>query len=275
MYGEMLIWRSQPGGVLDYYSLIWITLQRAATAREAIQVIDNLTNTYSQAALGIYLLIPLVYRYGYASTGESFSISDPEEVWILELIGKGKIEKGTVWVARLVPDGHVCGHANQARIQTWPRNTSVAMWASDIVDFAIKAKLYPSTADPVAFSFSDIFDPVSPAGARLCELRVWNFFRQVIDNGSAFAQQYLDYVQGHNLANRMPLTVPVAKSVTLNETMWYMRAHYGGTSAPESALMFSFSKERGLIRPRISEQELSMRSFVRDRQSTRLLRRPT
>jgi len=167
----------------------------------------------------------------YASTGESFSISDPNEVWIMEMMSKGPGHRGSVWVARRVPAGYVCGHANQARIQTWPRDdaSNGTLWAPDVVEFAVAQGLYPATAPSAAFSFSDVFDPVTPAGARLCELRVWNFFRQVIASGEEFAAQYLDYVQGRNLSNRMPLWVEAGRPVAVNDTMWYMRAHYTGT----------------------------------------------
>merc|ERR1711935_570591 len=173
-----------PGSRIDYYSLMWITLQRCRTARQAIEMMDTLTQ-----------------RYGYASTGESFSIADTDEVWVLEMIGKGPKHLGTVWVARKVPDGAVCGHANQARIRTWPRDHT-ALWASDTVDFAKRQGLYPMQGDEEEFSFSDTFDPVTPAGARLCELRVWQFFRSVLPSSDQFGEDYLDYVQGRNLSNR-------------------------------------------------------------------------
>ena len=108
-----------PDAIIDYGSLIYITLQRAKNAREAIKVMSE-----------------LVSEYGYASSGESFSIADPNEAWIFEIIGKGKGNKGAVWVARLIPDGYVCGHANQARIQTFPlatgKKTSNAITSKDL-----------------------------------------------------------------------------------------------------------------------------------------------
>ena len=134
-YGGRKELESQPGAIIDYGSLIYITLQRAKNAREAIVVMTD-----------------LVERYGYASSGESFSISDPDEVWILEMIGKGEGEKGAVWVARMVPDGYVCAHANQARITTFPLEgkTSISsdqmkkiydkeittVYAKDVISFA-------------------------------------------------------------------------------------------------------------------------------------------
>ena len=106
-------------GGIDYGSLIYITLQRARTAREAISVIDELTQ-----------------RYGYPSEGESFSIADPNEAWIMEIVGKGE-EKGTVWVARRIPDGYICAHANQSRIHTFPLNDpDNCIYSKDVISFA-------------------------------------------------------------------------------------------------------------------------------------------
>ena len=104
-FGGLSILQEQDGAIIDYGSLIWITLQRSRTAREAIQTISDLMS-----------------KYGYASEGESFSIADQNEAWIMEIIGKGNYEKGAVWVARKVPEGYICAHANQARIQTFPLN---------------------------------------------------------------------------------------------------------------------------------------------------------
>lgn len=203
------------GSKIDYYSLMWITLQRCRTAREAITTMDHLTQTY-----------------GYASTGESFSIADTSEVWIMEMIGKGPKQLGTVWVARQVPEGFVSGHANQARIRTWPREKDSNMWSKDVVQFARAQGLYSSHSTDDAFSFSDTFDPVTPAGARLCELRVWNFFRTVLPlpDRHKFASDFLDYVQGRNLTNRMPLWVQAGSDrVPVNQTMWATRSHYRDT----------------------------------------------
>lgn len=192
---------------MDYGNLIWVTLQRARTAREAIYMFGNLTATY-----------------GYASEGESFSIADPNEVWVLELIGKGPSEKGAVWVAVRIPDGYVSGHANQARIRTFPRNDdNAAIYSHDVVTFARRKGLYNGT--DAEFSFSDVYDPVGFGGARFCEVRVWDFFNRV----TAGMGQYLDYVQGRNLTNRMPLYVRPTKQLSLNDTMWYHRTHFEGT----------------------------------------------
>jgi dipeptidase len=197
-------------GCIDYGQLIWVTLQRAKTAREAIATLDTLMQTY-----------------GYASSGESFSIADPTEVWMMEIIGKGKYAKGTVWVAVRIPDGHVAAHANQARIRTFARDEpDSVLYAEDVVDFARSVGLYNgSDAD---FSYSDTYDPVTFEGARFCEARVFTFFQSVADP-AVHMEQYLDYVQGYNLSNRMPLYVKAGHKISVNETMWHMRNHFEGT----------------------------------------------
>ena len=203
---------SQSGAIIDYGSLIWITLQRAKNVQEAITVMDD-----------------LMQKYGYASDGESFSLADPKEVWLMEVMSKGEGELGSVWVAQKIPDGYVSGHANQARIRTFNHNDpSTSRFAHDVVDFARKKGLYPSDKADSEFSFSDTFDPVSFTGARLCECRVWNMFRQVAAEDN-FGDQYLDYVKGENLTHRMPLFIKPRDKISLNDTFWFMRSHYEGT----------------------------------------------
>lgn len=147
-FGGVESLQSQNGAKIDYGSLIWVTLQRSKTAKEAIQTISNLMN-----------------EYGYASEGESFSIADPNETWIMEIIGKGNYEKGAVWVARKVPDGYVTAHANQARIQTFPLNDpDNCLYSPDVISFARKIGLYEGTDEN--FSFSDVYDAVTFNGAR-------------------------------------------------------------------------------------------------------------
>eukprot|EP00658_Telonema_sp_P-2_P081495 TRINITY_DN8368_c0_g2_i1.p1 TRINITY_DN8368_c0_g2~~TRINITY_DN8368_c0_g2_i1.p1 ORF type:complete len:591 (+),score=127.92 TRINITY_DN8368_c0_g2_i1:117-1889(+) len=198
------------GAILDYGSLIWVTLQRAKTAREAIKIMDE-----------------LVQEYGYASDGESFSVADGSEVWLMELIGKGKI-KGAVWVASKVPNGMIGATANQARTRTFvqddPENV---LYAHDVVTFAQSQGLYPTTADPKLFSFSDVYDPVSFTGARLAEARVWVLFTLATKPGTM--DRYLDYAQGRNLTNRMPLFVQTMRPLSVNDTMNMMRTHFEGT----------------------------------------------
>eukprot|EP00604_Paraphysomonas_vestita_P001968 CAMPEP_0174821440 /NCGR_PEP_ID=MMETSP1107-20130205/8101_1 /TAXON_ID=36770 /ORGANISM="Paraphysomonas vestita, Strain GFlagA" /LENGTH=519 /DNA_ID=CAMNT_0016038461 /DNA_START=151 /DNA_END=1710 /DNA_ORIENTATION=+ len=206
-------------GLMDYGSLIWVTLQRARNAREAIQVMDNLVQTY-----------------GYASTGESFSIADQNELWIMELIGKGRHAKGAVWVARRIPEGYVSGHANQARITKFPLNDPEnTIYSSDVISFARDIGLY--TGNDEDFSFSDIYDPVNFDGARFCEARVWSFFSTVM--GKEWSDQYLDYASGTNLKNRMPLWVKPNNKLSLADVMESMRNHYEGTSLDNTGTLFS------------------------------------
>ena len=202
-------------GRMDYGSLIYITLQRAKTAREAIATIVELTNTY-----------------GYASSGESFSIADPNEAWIMELIGKGckldaegkNIRKGIVWVARRIPDGYVSAHANQARITQIPfDDPENCLYAPDVVDFAREMGYFEG--DDADFSFADAYCPADFGTVRGCDARVWAFFRTVADGMEA----YEDYAMGYNLKNRMPLWVKPRTKVSPKVVFYCMRDHYEGT----------------------------------------------
>ena len=180
-----------PEGIIDYGSLIYIALQRAKTAREALDVIVELANTY-----------------GYYSSGESFSIADAEEAWIMELIGKGPGKKGIVWVARRVPDGYICAHANQARITTFPLNDPEnCLYAPDVISLA-REKGYFSGKDE-EFSFADAYAPLDFGAMRACDARVWSFFRTFATD----MDRYYDYAMGLNKENRLPLWVkPVRKN---------------------------------------------------------------
>lgn len=202
---------SQSKAIIDYGSLIYLTLQRASNAREAVHTMDQ-----------------LMQDYGYYSEGESFSIADDKEIWIMEVIGKGENEKGSVWVARKIPDGMVSSHANQARITTFPKNDpDTALYAHDVIDFARDYGLYDDTDDDDNFSFSDTYDPVTFEGARFCEGRVWSFFSSVL--GTEFEHEYLDYVSGHNLTNRMPLFVTPPEKISLSDVFGHMRNHFEET----------------------------------------------
>ena len=206
---------SDSTGRMDYGALIYITLQRAKTAREAIETIAELAN-----------------EYGYYSSGESFSIADTEEAWIMELIGKGiklddkgnNTRKGIVWVARRIPDGYVSGHANQARISQFPLNDPEnCLYAEDVIDFAREMGYYEGSDEE--FSFCDAYAPVDFWGLRACEARVWSFFRTVADD----MDQYTDYAMGHNKQNRMPLWVKPRTKVSPKTLFDAMRDHYEGT----------------------------------------------
>lgn len=196
-----------PNGTMDYGSLIYIALQRAKTAREAIAVIADLAATH-----------------GYASSGESFSIADRDEAWIMELISKGKYGKGIVWVARRIPDGYVSAHANQARITTFPLNDKKnCLYSEDVISFA-RERGYFSGKDE-EFSFADAYAPLDFGAMRGCEARVWSFFRTVADD----MDKYVDYAMGHNPSNRMPLWVKPRTKVAPKVVFDAMRDHYEGT----------------------------------------------
>lgn len=203
-----------PAGIMDYGSLIYITLQRAATAREAIDMIVELANTY-----------------GYPSSGESFSIADKNEAWIMELIGKGSkivngenVNKGIVWVARRIPDGYICAHANQARITQFPLDDPEnCLYAPDVISFAREMGYYEGTDED--FSFCDAYAPLDFSALRACEARVWAFFRTFAPD----MDQYVDYAMGHNPENRMPLWVKPAKKIKPKQVFDAMRDHYEGT----------------------------------------------
>jgi dipeptidase len=204
----------QTGAIIDYGSMIYIALQRAKTAREALKVMTD-----------------LVAEFGYYSEGESLSVMDKNEAWIFEIIGKGDGQKGAVWVARRVPDGFISGHANQARITQFPLNDPEnCIYSSDVISFA-RAKGWFDGKDE-EFSFSDTYAPVSFSGARACEARVWAMFNRVNGNMG----QYLDYAMGDvkkgkwgYAQNRMPLWVKPDKKVSVHDVMELMRDHYEGT----------------------------------------------
>ena len=202
-------------GIMDYGSLIYIALQRAKTAREAIAVIAELAN-----------------KYGYASSGESFSIADKNEAWIMELIGKGSkldekgnnLRKGIVWVARRIPDGYVSGHANQARITTFPLNDKEnCLYSEDVISFAREMGYFNGKDEE--FSFCDAYAPLDFGALRGCEARVWAFFRTVAEG----MDKYTDYAMGHNPKNRMPLWVKPTQKVSPKQLFDAMRDHYEGT----------------------------------------------
>lgn len=193
-------------GIMDYGSLIYVTLQRARTAREAIKVMTD-----------------LVAEYGYCSGGESFSIADPYEVWIMEMIGKGPGNKGAVWVAMRMPDDCVSAHANQARITTIPFEDRVnCMYSEDIVAFA-REKGYFSGKN-TDFSFSDVYNPLDYTGLRACEARVWSFFRQI----NPEMEKYITYIKGET-KERMPLWIKPVDRLSLSNLKDLMRDQYEGT----------------------------------------------
>jgi dipeptidase len=194
-------------GLIDYGSLIYIALQRSKSAREAIQVMTT-----------------LVEKYGFHSGGESFSIADKNEAWILEMVGKGNGGKGALWVACRIPDGYICAHANQARITTFPKKDPAnCLYSKDVISFA-RAKGWFNGKDD-DFSFSDTYCPLDFHGARFCEIRVWSFFKEFNDD----MMQYFDYVKGQDLKKRMPLWIKPNRGVSPKDVMNAMRDHLEGT----------------------------------------------
>lgn len=193
-------------GIIDYGSLIYITLQRARTAREALDVMTG-----------------LIRDYGYASTGESFSIADPTEVWIMELIGKGPGQKGAVWVARRVPDGHISGHANHSRIHTFPLDDPETRYSPDVIDFA-RSKGFFKGKDK-DFNFSRAYAVYDMGALRGCDARVWSYFNKMTEGG---LPQYLPWaMRGEGEA--MPLWVKPSRPVTVDDMKWMMRDHFEDT----------------------------------------------
>jgi dipeptidase len=195
-----------PKGIIDYGSLIYTTLQRAKTAREAIRT-----------------MVDLVNRYGYYSSGESFSIADPQEVWIMDLIGKGPGVKGALWVARRVPDGYVAAHANQPRIHQFPRDDPKnCLYAEDVVSFARKKGWYEGEDED--FSFAAVYAPADCITLRVCEGRVWSFFNRV-----APGKVSVDYAACKPGAKPMPVWVKPARKLGPRDVMDLMRDHFEGT----------------------------------------------
>ncbi len=224
-------------GFIDWGSIMFLGLQRGKTAREAIQV-----------------MVELVEKYGYFSSGQSYSVADANEVWILELIGKGvdiktdrktkktyNANKGAVWVAMRVPDGYISAHANHSRITTFPKEHERAksissknldkiynpevevIYAHDVVSFAKSQGYY--TGDGSDFSFSDAYAPLDFGAARFCELRVWAMFDQV----SSDMKQYWDYATGMSQGPRMPLWIKPDKKLTPRDLMEFKGNYLQGT----------------------------------------------
>jgi len=206
---------------MDYGSLIYITLQRAKTAREAIKIISDFVNTY-----------------GYCSEGESFSIADKNEAWIMEIVGKGmkfdkkgkNINKGAAWVAIKIPDGYISGHANYSRITTFPLNDQEnCIYSKDIIKFAKENGYYNGPDEQ--FSFSEAFDPATFEVLKGCETRVWSFFNILGGGkiGDKDANYYLDYALGTNPSNRMPLYIKPSHLLTVKDVADAMRDHFENT----------------------------------------------
>ena len=212
---------SDPAGIMDYGSLIYVTLQRARTAREAIETIVELANTY-----------------GYPSSGETFSIADTEEAWIMDLVGKGPGNKGIVWVARRIPDGYICAHANQARITTFPLDDPEnCLYAPDVISFAREKGWFDGKDSE--FSFRDAYNSLTFGGARGCDARAWSAFNILCDGSFTYekngrevtrpASEWLEYAMGYDLDGEMPLFVKPSRKITMKDVADVMRDHFEGT----------------------------------------------
>ncbi len=210
-----------PKGIMDYGSLIYITLQRARTAREAIETIVSLAN-----------------EYGYPSEGETFSIADTQEAWIMDLVGKGPKDKGIVWVARRIPDGYICAHANQARITRFPQDDPEnCIFAPDVIRFAREQGWFDG--EDADFSFRDAYNPLDFGGARACDARAWSAFNILCDGMFTYqedgreitrpASDWLPYAMGYDLKGEMPLFVKPSRKVGVKAVADVMRDHFEGT----------------------------------------------
>ncbi len=193
-------------GIIDYGSLIYIGLQRSRTAREAIRIMTD-----------------LVQEYGYYSEGESFTIADPNEIWIMEMIGKGPGIRGAVWVAVRVPDDCISAHANQARIQQFDMNDKEnCLYSPDVISFAREKGYFDGMNKD--FSFARAYAPLDFSARRYCEARVWSYFNMFTDQGEA----YLPYIQGET-DEPMPLFVKPNRKISVQDVQHAMRDHYEGT----------------------------------------------
>lgn len=202
-------------GIIDYGSLIYIALERSTSARNAIEIMTS-----------------LVEKYGYYSEGETFSICDKDEAWIMEMMGKGPCSKGAVWVAIRIPDDCVCAHANQSRITRFNmKDKENVLYAKDVVKFARSKGLYTGKND-ADFSFRDAYAPIDFGGVRYCDTRAWSIFNRLCEGMG----QYIEYAKGNTINStdpaaikEMPLYMKPKQPVKLQDVMACMRDHYEGT----------------------------------------------
>jgi dipeptidase len=196
-----------PKGIVDYGSLMRLALQRAKTAREAISVMTSLVETH-----------------GYYSEGESFSIADPDEAWILEMVGRGPGGKGALWVAVRVPDGYVSAHANMSRIRQFPlKDPKNAIYSKDVITYAREKGWFKGT--DAEFSFADAYYPRGFGGMRFCDSRVWRFFMRVAPGLNLTT----DWVKGVVGAKPLPMWVKPERKLSVSDVMELMRDHFEGT----------------------------------------------
>ena len=215
-------------GLLDYFSLMRLALQRSSTAREAIRC-----------------MVGLVEEYGYNSSGESITVCDPDEAWIMEIIGKGPDRKGAVWVALRIPDDCICAHANLSRIRQFPlekrrsyksissRNIGYinrpeveCVYAYDVISFAREKGFFSGKDDE--FSFRDAYCPIDFENVRYADARVWSFFRHHYN--AEEMDKYLPYINGDfSSCDHLPLWIKPDKPLSLQDLQADMRDHFEGT----------------------------------------------
>ncbi len=197
-----------PDGLLHYWQLMKLALERGATAREAIEVMTS-----------------LVAEHGYQSTAESFSIADPNEVWLMEMIGAGPGGEGAVWVARRIPDGFIAAYANAPRIREFPLDDpDICLWSDHVVSFAIERGYYdPASGQP--FSFADAYDAPTPQSRRYTSTRVWSIFRRAAPS----LELSPDFHRGMPEAEPYPLWIRPDEKLSVSNVMALMRDHYEGT----------------------------------------------
>ena len=196
-------------GILDYGSLIYVTLQRAKTAREAISVMTS-----------------LVEKYGYCSSGETFSICDPNEAWIMEMMGTGPGSKGVVWVAMRIPDNAICAHANQSRIGKFDmRDKKNVVYSKNVISYARKMGWF--TGRDADFSWKNTYASPDFSGRRFCDARVWSFFNHYQKG----FDRYLPWALGKDPnAEDMPLWIVPDRKLSVHDVQMGMRDHYEGTA---------------------------------------------
>ena len=196
-------------GILDYGSLIYVTLQRAKTAREAIAVMTS-----------------LVEKYGYCSEGETFSICDPNEAWIMEMMGTGSGSKGVVWVAMRIPDNAICAHANQSRIGKFDmKDKKNVLYSKNVISYARKMGWF--TGKDVDFSWKNTYARPDFSGRRFCDARVWSFFNHYQKG----FDRYLPWALGKDPnAEDMPLWIIPDRKLSVHDVEMGMRDHYEGTA---------------------------------------------
>lgn len=245
-----------PEGILGYDNVIQLALQRCSTARDAIRVMGQLMD-----------------EYGYCDEGETFTVCDKEEAWIMELIGKGQGRKGAVWVAMKIPDGQICAHANISRIRQFPQVSKAkknslyqeidgeCMYSSDVISFAREMGYFNGKDED--FSFRDAYCPISFLGVRQCDARVWSFFRHHTD--PAEMDKYLPYLDGKfDQIDHLPLWIKPDSKLSVRDVIADMRDHYEGTP-------LDMTKDLGAgpwgmpIRPRAKTFESGGQKYFRER----------